>query len=60
MLGENHSLQTDFPENKKTIRKQNSDNKVFPKNAKRNHAFDAKIRNQKLKNAQINNEALNQ
>ena len=45
MLGENHSLLSDFPEHKDTIYRLNATSTDFAEKAKRYHHLDDEIRN---------------
>lgn len=60
MLGENHSLQNDFPELKEKIDNLVSQDESFASDAKRYHELDAEIRKLELRNSPIEDEAMHQ
>lgn len=60
MLGEDHSLVSEFPEHKETIAKLSKVDRVFADDSASYDALDKKIRNLELKNAPIDDEAMHQ
>lgn len=60
MLGEDHSLLSDFPEYKERIIVLNQTNQAFAKDAVRYHELDREIRELELNNAPIDDEMLHQ
>lgn len=60
MLGENHSLNSDFPELKDTIAALNKSDATFAEKAKEYDKLDKEIRVLELKDAPIDDEAMHQ
>jgi uncharacterized protein YdcH (DUF465 family) len=60
MLGEDHSLVNEFPNDKDTIAKLIESNSTFASDAKRYHLLDKEIRKLELNNAPIDDEAFHQ
>ncbi len=60
MLGENHSLLNEFPEQQEAINKLIQADEVFAKDAKTYNGLDEEIRNLELSNSPIDDEAMHQ
>ncbi|GAC33640.1 YdcH family protein [Paraglaciecola polaris] len=60
MLGENHSLNSDFPEYRETISALTTSDKQFAEKAKKYNDLDKEVRILELKDAPIDDEAMHQ
>ena len=60
MLGEDHSLFNDFPEQTEVINQLIDSNPQFAADAKRYHALDKEIRTLELRNSPIEDQAMHQ